>query len=522
MAHSADTRLISSVIDGRPADPSAAGRFLSTNPARLDDVVAEVALADAPTLVAAARAARVAQRGWADVPAPVRGRAIAHIGRLIEDNKQALARLVTRETGKPYPEALGEVQEIIDTCDFFLGEGRRLYGQTVPSEMPDKQLFTFRNPVGVVAVITAGNFPVAVPSWYIVPALLCGNAVVWKPAEYSAAAAAAFHELFCRGGGLPPGVFNVVYADGPETFSGLEQALDAGLVDKIGFTGSTEVGARIGELAGRHLQSPCLELGGKNPMVVTPHADLDLAVEGALFAGFGTAGQRCTSLGTVICHESVHDEFLTRFAEATAAARVGDPFGDVLYGPMLDVKFAARFDKFLGWVRPQHKVLGSTGVGRITAANPRDGFVGDPEAGIFYHPTIVDGVRPGDEIFDQETFGPLVGVTTYRSLDQAIELANAPGYGLSSSIYTNDAREALVFRRGISAGMVSVNNSTSGAEAHLPFGGNGKSGNGSRQSGVWVLDQFTRWQAVNWDYSGRLQKAQMDVTELTPDPEFRI
>jgi alpha-ketoglutaric semialdehyde dehydrogenase len=524
MAHpaSAETRMVSSVIDGRPADGSAAGRFRSTNPARLDEVVADVALADAPTMVAAARAARAAQRAWADVPAPVRGRAIAHIGRLIEDNKQALARLVTREIGKPYPEALGEVQEIIDTCDFFLGEGRRLYGQTVPSEMPDKQLFTFRNPVGVVAVITAGNFPVAVPSWYIVPALLCGNTVVWKPAEYSAAAAAAFHELFCRGGGLPPGVFNVVYADGPETFAGLEQALDAGLVDKIGFTGSTEVGARIGELAGRHLQSPCLELGGKNPMVVTAHADLDLAVEGALFGGFGTAGQRCTSLGTVICHESVHDEFLTRFAAATAAARVGDPFADVLYGPMLDVKFAARFDKSLGWVRPQHKVLGSTGVGRITAANPRDGFVGDPEAGLFYHPTIVDGVRPGDEIFDQETFGPLVGVTTYRSLDQAIELANAPGYGLSSSIYTNDAREAFAFRRGISAGMVSVNNSTSGAEAHLPFGGNGKSGNGSRQSGVWVLDQFTRWQALNWDYSGRLQKAQMDVVELTPDLGFKL
>ena len=347
MAHpaSAETRMVSSVIDGRPADGSAAGRFRSTNPARLDEVVADVALADAPTMVAAARAARAAQRAWADVPAPVRGRAIAHIGRLIEDNKQALARLVTREIGKPYPEALGEVQEIIDTCDFFLGEGRRLYGQTVPSEMPDKQLFTFRNPVGVVAVITAGNFPVAVPSWYIVPALLCGNTVVWKPAEYSAAAAAAFHELFCRGGGLPPGVFNVVYADGPETFAGLEQALDAGLVDKIGFTGSTEVGARIGELAGRHLQSPCLELGGKNPMVVTAHADLDLAVEGALFGGFGTAGQRCTSLGTVICHESVHDEFLTRFAAATAAARVGDPFADVLYGPMLDVKFAARFDE---------------------------------------------------------------------------------------------------------------------------------------------------------------------------------
>jgi aldehyde dehydrogenase (NAD+) len=485
-------------------------------------LVAEVALGDAAQFAAAAQNARAAQQAWADVPAPVRGRAIAHIGRLIEDNKEALSALVTREIGKPYAESLGEVQEIIDTCDFFLGEGRRLYGQTVPSEMPDKQLFTFRNPVGTVAVITAGNFPVAVPSWYIVPALLCGNTVVWKPAEYSAAASAAFHELFCRGGGLPDGVFNVVHADGPATFAGLEQALGAGLIDKVGFTGSSEVGARIGELTGRHLQSACLELGGKNPMVVTPNADIDLAVEGALFAGFGTAGQRCTSLGTVICHESVHDEFLSRFAAATAAAKVGDPFQDVLYGPMLDAKFAERFEKFLGWVSPRHTVLGSTGTGRITAANPREGFVGDPEAGIFYHPTIVDGVRPGDEIFDQETFGPLVGVTTYQTMDEAIELSNAPGYGLSSAIYTNDAKEAFRYRRGVSAGMLSVNNSTSGAEAHLPFGGNGKSGNGSRQSGLWVLDQFTRWQSVNWDYSGKLQKAQMDVVELTPDSDFRL
>jgi alpha-ketoglutaric semialdehyde dehydrogenase len=513
---------VSAVIGGSPVQGAPAGRFPSTNPARLDEVVADVALGDASLLVTAAQAARQAQRAWAAVPAPVRGRAIAHIGRLMEANKERLARLVSREIGKPYPEALGEVQEIIDTCDFFLGEGRRLYGQTVPSEMPDKQLFTFRNPVGVVAVITAGNFPVAVPSWYIVPALLCGNAVVWKQAEYSAAAAAAFHELFCRGGGLPPGVFNVVYADGQQTYAGLEQALDAGLVDKVGFTGSTEVGARIGELAGRHLQSACLELGGKNPMVVTANADLDLAVEGALFGGFGTAGQRCTSLGTVICHESVHDEFLIRFDRATSAAAVGDPFADVLYGPMLDSRFAERFEKYLGWIGPAHRVLGSTGIGRITAANPRAGFVGDPAAGLFYHPTIVDGVRPGDEIFDQETFGPLVGVTTYQSMDQAIELANAPGYGLSSAIYTNDAREAFAFRQGVSAGMVSVNNSTSGAEAHLPFGGNGKSGNGSRQSGVWVLDQFTRWQSLNWDYSGRLQKAQMDVAELTPDLEFRL
>jgi acyl-CoA reductase-like NAD-dependent aldehyde dehydrogenase len=516
------TRTITSVIAGTPVSGAPGGVVEDRNPARLDEVVASVELGDAATFLAATKAARDAQLAWADVPAPVRGRAIAHIGRVVEANAEALARLVTREIGKPYAEALGEVREIVDTCDFFLGEGRRLYGQTVPSEMPDKQLFTFRNPVGVAAIITAGNFPVAVPSWYLVPALLCGNTVVWKPADYSPACSAALFELFVHGGGLPDGVLNLVMADGESTFAGLTQALEAGYVDKVGFTGSSAVGSKIGELTGRHLQSACLELGGKNPMVITPTADLDLAAEAALFSGFGTAGQRCTSLGTVIVHESVHDDFLARFDKMTQQAPVGDPAQGVVYGPMLDKKFGDRFEDFLGWIQPHHVVLGSSSTGRITAANPRDGFVGDPDAGVFYHPTIVDGVREEDEIFQTETFGPLVGVTTYRDLDEAIRLSNAPGYGLSSSIYTTDANDAFRFRRGVSAGMVSINNSTSGAEAHLPFGGNGKSGNGSRQSGVWVLDQFTRWQSMNWDYSGRLQKAQMDVADLVPDESFRL
>jgi acyl-CoA reductase-like NAD-dependent aldehyde dehydrogenase len=514
-------RKIVSVVNGRAAEDAPSGTLSSTNPSRLTDVVAQVSLASAATMAAACAAAKRAQTSWADTPAPVRGRAIAAMGRIVEANKEALARLITRELGKPYAEALGEVQEIIDTCDFFLGEGRRMYGQTVPSEMRDKQLFTFRVPVGSVAVVTAGNFPVAVPSWYLVPALVAGNTVVWKPAEYAAASAMALFELL-QAAGLPDGVLNVVFADGAATFAGLERALEGGTLDKIGFTGSTAVGALIGELAGRHLQSPCLELGGKNPMVITPSADLALAVDGALFSGFGTAGQRCTSLGTVVVHESAHDEFLARFAAAVSAAAVGDPAQDVVYGPMLDQKFASRFEEYLGWLQPHHKVLGSSGIGKISGSSPRSGFVGDPEAGLFYHPVIVDGVRAGDALFRQETFGPIVGVMTYKRLDEAIALANAPGYGLSSSIYTNNPREVFQFRRGISAGMVSVNNSTSGAEAHLPFGGNGKSGNGSRQSGMWVLDQFTRWQAMNWDYSGHLQKAQMDVPELVADLDFRL
>jgi acyl-CoA reductase-like NAD-dependent aldehyde dehydrogenase len=518
---SSTARGIGSFIEGKWRDDAPGGRLASVDPARGDTVV-EALLGDAGTFVEACRVARDAQRGWAATPAPVRGRVVEQIGRLVEANAHALAALVTREIGKPLAESRGEVQEVIDTCTFFAGEGRRLYGQTVPSEMPDKQLFTFRVPVGVAAIVTAGNFPVAVPSWYLVPALLCGNAVVWKPAEYTPAIAEAFTELFTRGG-LPDGVLNTVLTDGPATFDGLATALDAGLVDKIGFTGSSAVGVRIGELAGRHLQNPCLELGGKNPLVVMPDADLDLAVEGALFSGFGTAGQRCTSLGTVVVHESVHDEFLRRYEAAVRSAVIGDPTrDDVLYGPMINARFLESFERHLDLVRPHHTVHGSTGTGRITADNPREGFAGDAAAGLYAHPTIVDGVRAEDEIYRTETFGPIVGIAAFGTFDKAVELANGHGYGLSASIYTSTPVHAFRFRERVSAGMVSVNNSTSGAEAHLPFGGNGRSGNGSRQSGVWVVDQFTRWQSMNWDYAGKLQKAQMDTAQLPADVGFRL
>jgi aldehyde dehydrogenase (NAD+) len=515
------SRTVSSILGGEARSDAPGGRAAIHNPAGLGDTVAEVLLGDAETFVDACRVARAAQPGWAAVPAPVRGRAIQQLGRLVEANGESLSQLITREIGKPIAESRGEVQEVVDTCNFFLGEGRRLYGQTVPSEMPDKQLFTFRTPVGVAAIVTAGNFPVAVPSWYLVPALLCGNAVVWKPAEYTPATADAFARLFLHAG-LPAGAFNMVLADGAQTSAGLEAALEQRLIDKVGFTGSTDVGRRIGEICGRHLQSPCLELGGKNPLVVMPDADLDLAVEGALFSGFGTAGQRCTSLGVAIVHNDVHDDFMARFGTAVAEAPIGDPTTDVLYGPMISERFCERFLSWLDLIRPHHRVSGSTGTGRITADNPRAGFVGDPDAGFFCHPTIVDGVGPADDLYSTETFGPIVPVATFDTFDEAIALANGHGYGLSSSIYTRDPLHAFRFRERVSAGMVSVNNSTSGAEAHLPFGGNGKSGNGSRQSGIWVLDQFTRWQAMNWDYSGRLQRAQMDVADVKADLEFRL
>ena len=258
-------------------------------------------------------------------------------------------------------------------------------------------------------------------------------------------------ELF-HNGGVPEGALSAVLADGPTTFTGLSQALDAGLVDKIGFTGSTPVGRAIGELAGRHLQSPCLELGGKNPMVVMADADLDLAVEGALFSGFGTSGQRCTSLGTVWVQRPVYAEFKRRFLTAVESAVVGEPTGEVLYGPMISQRYLDNHLRNLELVAEHHTVHGSTGVGRITSANPRAGFVGDPDAGVYAHPTVVEGVRPGDALYDTETFGPLVGLGVFDTLDEAIELAKGHGYGLSAAIYTGNAKQAFDYRARVGAG----------------------------------------------------------------------
>ena len=510
---------LASLIDGERT-PGAAPSEL-TSPSDRSDVVSRVSLGDADVFVTAAERASIAQQQWARVPAPIRGVAVGDLGRILKDNKEALSRIITREVGKPYRESLGEVQEAIDTCIFFASEGRRMYGMTVPSEMPDKQLFTFRNPVGTMAIITAGNFPMAVPSWYLVPALMAGNAVVWKPAEYAPAVADAFVRCILAAG-IPAGVIQLVLADGPATGDGVERALAAGHLQKVGFTGSSDVGRSIAATCGHHLVAPTLELGGKNPLVVMPDAQLDLAVEGALFSAFGTAGQRCTSLGVAIVHESIHTEFLERFTAATEAAIVGDPMQDVLYGPMISDRFDANFQSWVDDIQPHHRVMGSSATGRIGSSSPREGFVGDPDIGIYQHPVIVDGVTADDAMYRQETFGPIAPVATFNSFEEALHLANDHGYGLSAAIYTTDPRNAFRFREGVSAGMLSINNSTSGAEAHLPFGGNGRSGNGARQSGVWVLDQVTRWQSMNWDFSGKLQKAQMDVAEIEADFDFRI
>lgn len=499
--------------------------FISRNPAYFKAELGIFAAAGRVQISAAIQKAQHAFVDWKQVPAPARANMIAQFGQLLSLNKMALAKIITQEMGKPLREALGDVQEAIDTAQFFAGEGRRLYGMTVPSEMPQKELSTYRRPVGVFACITASNFPVAVPSWYFVPALVCGNVCIWKAPEDAPLTSLYFAKLL-EAAGCPEGVFQVLFGQGENsTGQWLVEAIEGGGIDKFGFTGSTAVGCKIGEVCGRHLISACLELGGKNPLVVMEDANLELAVEGALWSGLGTAGQRCTSLGNLILHKKIKEKFLNQLLKKISQIKIGDPMHEaVTYGPMISEKFLhnhlENLDKL---IKKNHQVLTLT-QGQITQKNPWPDWVGrrKPEAGWFAHPTVVNNVKPDDEIYATETFGPLFNVMSCQNLDEGIALANGTGYGLSSALYTQNPFYIYQWKENISAGMTSINNSTTGAEAHLPFGGNGKSGNGSRQSGVWVLDQFTRWQAVNWDFSQKLQLAQLEMPRLEANLQFRI
>ncbi len=498
--------------------------LVSRNPSNHEDIVATFAHATREQVVQACERSRAAFAKWKKTPAPVRAGVIANFGRLLTENKEALSKVVTREMGKPLREARGDVQEAIDTCNFFVSEGRRLYGMTIPSELSNKELFTYRRPIGVFGCITAGNFPVAVPSWYFIPALVCGNTCVWKPSEDTPLTSYYFAMLLHKAG-CPADVFQVVFGGGANSAGEfLIDAINHGGVDKFGFTGSSEVGKKIGEIAGRNLQVPCLELGGKNPLVVMDDANLELAAEGALWSGFGTAGQRCTSLGNLILHEKIREPFLKMLLAKVATMRIGNPLDEsITYGPMIGEKFLRNHLTYLETlVQPHHRLLTNPN-GQITNKSPWKNWVGEsPERGWFCFPTIVDGVTAHDAIYRTETFGPLFNVLTFREFDEALALANGTGYGLSSAIYTNSPAHVYQWKENIFAGMTSINNSTTGAEAHLPFGGNGRSGNGARQSGVWVIDQFTRWQAVNWDMSGQLQLAQMETDYAAADLSYTI
>ena len=505
-------------IGGR--DVASDATFESRNASRHDDVVGVFPEADLAQVRAACDAANDAFPAWSALPAPIRGELIGTIGRALQREKETLSQLVSREMGKTLKEARGEVQEAIDTCAFFQSEGRRLYGQTVPSEMPNKELATYRRPLGVVGIVTAGNFPVAVPSWKIVPALVTGNTIVWKPSEDAPAVAYAFVKLI-EEAGVPAGVVNLVFGGGKDAAGQhLIGMMDEGRVHKFAFTGSTGVGREVGAIAGRNLLHPTLELGGKNPLVILRDADLDNAVHGALFSAFGTGGQRCTSAGNVIIDAPIYDAFKERFLAAVRDVKIGDPgvHEDVLYGPFINRRFFERWEEHYAWAEAD----GATklyGEGRITEGNAPAGWVGDPTTAYYGWPTVWEGVTPDMRQFQEEIFGPTINLVKVDGVDEAIRTANAVDYGLSSAIYTQNREWAYAFKSRIEAGMTSINNTTNGAEAHMPFGGTKGSGNGTRESGMWVLEAYTWWHGVNDDVSGTLQLAQMDTGYVEPgDP----
>ncbi len=470
----------------------------SRNPADSHELVATFPRSAPVDVDTAIAAARKAYRTWRLVPAPARAEYIHRVGELLLKHKEELAQLMSREMGKPLTEARGDVQEGIDCAYYSAGEGRRLFGQTIPSEMPNKFAMTVRMPIGVCALITPWNFPVAIPCWKAMPALVCGNTVILKPAEDTPACATKLIEIFAEAG-LPPGVINLVHGVGEEAGKALVEHPD---VDLVSFTGSSETGAFVGATCGRTHKRVCLEMGGKNAQIVMEDADLELALDGAVWGAFGTAGQRCTATSRLLLHRDIKEKFAAMLKERTSQLRLGagtDPNIDI--GPLVNASQLERVSRYLEIAREEGaKVL----MGGEIATE------GELQNGYFFQPTILDEVTPEMRVAREEIFGPVVALIEVNSFEEAIAILNDTPYGLSSSIYTRDINRAFAAMRDIEAGITYINGPTIGAEVHLPFGGVKQTGNGHREAGTAVLDVFTEWKTVYVDFSGSLQRAQID------------
>jgi aldehyde dehydrogenase (NAD+) len=477
--------------------------FTSTNPARPAEVIGTYESATATAVDRAVALAADAQRQWARLPAPARADVITRAGGVLAERKTELARLVAREAGKVLVEAAGDVQEAVDMASFVAGQGRSAWGETVPSELAHKLAWTTRQPVGVVGLITPWNFPVAIPSWKIFPALLAGNGIVIKPSEHAPACCEAFVAA-CIEAGIPDGLVQIVHgAVEPASALAVHPAVGA-----ISFTGSVPAGRAVASSAmqaGPKLVS--LELGGKNAMIVRADADLDLVVDGAIFGAFGTAGQRCTSTSRLIVHPAVASELVARIVERATSLRLGDPLDPTTdVGPVITAAAAERITGMVDTATDQGAEIACGG--RIQAD------VEACEGGTFVEPTIVTGVKPDHRIATDEVFGPVLAVLEVDQLDEAIDVVNSVEYGLSAAIYTSDINEALHAVDRIDTGIVYVNAPTIGAEIPLPFGGTKRTGNGFREAGARGIEQFSQIKTVYIDHSGRLQKAQIDTHPL--------
>ncbi len=487
------------LIGGRWVEPADRQYFENRDPADARQLIGLWPRSSAADVDLAVRSAARGFELWKNTPPPLRGDVLRRTGDLLAARKDEIARAMTREMGKVLAETRGDVQEGIDTAYYAATEGRRLFGHTVPSELRDKWAMSFRRPIGIAGLITPFNFPMAIPTWKMFPALVCGNAVILKPAEDVPHTATLLVEILLEAG-LPPEVIQLVHGEG--------EVVGAAMVEHpgiplISFTGSTSTGARIGEICGREHKRLSLEMGGKNAQIVMADADVDLALEGVLWGAFGTTGQRCTATSRLLLQDAIHDAFLDRLVERAGHLRLGHGLhDDTDVGPLIHEQALEKTGRYVEIARNEGARV-ALGGSRASGAGLDQGF--------FFQPTILRDVRPGSRVACEEIFGPVLSVIRFDSLDDAIRINNEVEYGLSSAIYTRDVGASFRALSELDNGITYVNAPTIGAEAHLPFGGVKKTGNGHREGGWEVYEFFSETKVGYIDFSGRLQRAQIDT-----------
>ena len=494
-------KVYKNLIGGEWVESRSGRTFENQNPANTKDVVGIFARSNQDDVNEAVEAAKKAFERWRLTPAPRRGEILYRCAQILQERKEDYARDMTREMGKILKETRGDVQEAIDTAFYMAGEGRRLDGRTVPSELPNKFAMAMRVPLGVVGMITPWNFPMAIPSWKIFPAIVCGNTCVIKPAEDTPLSTVNLVRALMDAG-LPPGVVNIVHGFGPEAGAPM---LDHPNVRAISFTGSSEVGRIVGEAAARNFKPCSLEMGGKNAIIVLNDANVDLAIDGALWGGFGTTGQRCTAASRVIVQKGVYNQFADKFVARTRALKVGpgiDEQSDM--GPQINQQQIETTRKYVDLGKSEGAKL-LAGGNRLSSSGFSDGY--------FFEPTIFGDAHGNMRIAQEEIFGPVVSMIPAESLEDALEISNSVAYGLSSAVYTQDVNRAFKAMRDLQTGITYINAPTIGAEVHLPFGGTKATGNGHREGGIGAIDFYTQWKAIYVDYSDRLQRAQIDTGE---------
>lgn len=485
-------------IAGVWCDSSNGATFENRNPADWLDVIGTFPLSTVDDVDRAAEAAHKAYESWRLMPAPHRGDICRRAGEIMMRRKDEIAAIMTREMGKTLTETRGDVQEGIDTAFYCATEGRRLFGINTPSELPNKLNLSFRAPIGVCGLITPWNFPMAIPTWNIFPGLVAGNTFVFKPAEDTPHTANILVEILIEAG-LPEGVVNIVHGQGEVVGAAITRHP---LIHAVSFTGSTKTGALVAQQCGKNTKHVCLEMGGKNAQIVMDDADLDLAVDGVLWGAFGTTGQRCTATSRLILHEKIHDAFVEKLLSRASGLVIGNGMeSSVQVGPVINPQQLETIARYvaIGKAEGANCILG--GENYVSEATKN---------GWFYKPTIFTGVTPEMTIAKEEIFGPVLSVLKVGSLQEAVNVTNNVAYGLSSSIYTKDINQAMLAMRDIEAGIIYINAPTIGAEAHMPFGGMKATGNGHREGGWTVFDFYTQWKVVYIDYSGGLQRAQID------------